>query len=136
MDKHLWEVDHHYYCNESNYYAPGYNQPMCHYSSWEDFIENEGDNDFDMNLLFRWDWKEGTEEYLEEQEYDKNYFLPKPYNGDDSYKNGKLFLFWMGQRKGLYRWTTIEVCRDDEQKIVEFLKPRFKHLMSLWDPIQ
>lgn len=29
--KRLWEVEHPYYCNEGNYYAPGRDQPHQHY---------------------------------------------------------------------------------------------------------
>lgn len=121
--KHLWEVDHSYYCNESNYFAPGREQPTAHYKSWADFISEEGDSDLDMNLVFRWDWREGEGWDL------------APYNGDDYYRNGKLLLFIMGQRRGLYRWATIEVCRADEPAVIEYLRPRWERLKDLWEPI-
>lgn len=52
MSKHLWEVDHPYYCSEGNYFERG-----CHaaYSRWQDFIAEQGDCDLDMNLVFRFD---------------------------------------------------------------------------------
>lgn len=118
----LWQTDHAYYCNEGNYYASGREQPTSAYRSWAEFLDAEGDCDFDYNLLFRWDWKEG-----------ENHDLP-PFNGDVNYRNGKLVLFWMGQRKGLYRWTEVEVCRADEPAVRKWLWPRFDHLVSLWDP--
>lgn len=123
MTKRLWEVDHAYYCNDGNYYAPSHDQPTHHYRSWGEFVAEEGDADFDMNLLFRWDWREGADWGL------------LPFNGDDNYRNGHLMLFWMGQRKGLYRWTTIEVCRADEPMVIEFLRPRLAHLIALWSPL-
>lgn len=119
----LWEADHAYYCNNGNYYAPGNEQPTCRYRAWGEFIAAEGDSDFDYNLLFRWDWHEG-------EDYDLS-----PYNGDDNYRNGELLLFWMGQRKGLYRWTVVEVCRADEPAIRAWLQPRLDHLASLWLPL-
>ena len=52
---HLWEIKHPYYCNEGNYFA---RESCCtEYGSWADFMEEGGDSDFDMNLVFRWDWR-------------------------------------------------------------------------------
>lgn len=120
--KHLWEVKHSYYCNEGNYFS----RESCesYYKSFADFLEEYGDCDMDYNLLFRWDWDEQDDETGDQT-----------FNGDVNYRNGKLKLFWMGQRKGLYQWSIVEVCRADEPVIIEFLKPRMKHLFSLWYPL-
>ena len=122
--KHLWEVEHPYYCSEGNYYAPGTDQPTAQYKTFAAFLDDEGDADMDMNLLFRFDWRESEE-----------WGHGTPFNGDPYYRNGVLLLFWMGQRKGLYRWTEIEVCRADEPAVIEFLRPRFAHLLRLWEPL-
>ncbi len=122
MAKHLWEADHAYYCSESNYYAPGGDQPSAHYRAWDEFFTSEGDCDPDYNLLFRWDWYEGG-------------FGGSEFTGDVNYRNGQLSLFWMGQRKGLYRWNTVEVCRADEPAIRAFLEGRFRYLKELWEPL-
>lgn len=119
----LWEVNHAYYCNEGNYYAPGNDQPVASYKTWASFLSEEGDSDMDYNLLFRWDWKEEGEDGYPN------------FNGDVYYRNGKLLLFWMGQRKGLYRWSEVSVCRADEPAIRAWLEPRFAHLLSLWHPL-
>jgi len=50
-------------------------------------------------------------------------------------RNGTLLLFWMGQRKGLYFWSEVSVCRADEANVRAFLQTRFDHLMRLWAPI-
>lgn len=122
---HLWEIDHPYYCNDGNYFASGNDQPTCHYKTFGEFIEAEGDSDFDLNLIFRWDWQEG-----------EDYGLPTVKEDQDVYyRNGRLCIYWMGQRKGLYRWTTIEVCRADESDIIKFLKPRWNHMRKLWEGI-
>lgn len=118
----LWEAKHPYYCNEGNYYANGNNQPCAKYPSWADFVSSEGDADLDYNLLFRWDWEEGDGE-------------ESNFTGDIYYRNGRLLLFWMGQRKGLYRWSEVSVCRADEDAVRAWLRPRFDHLLSLWAPI-
>ncbi len=120
--KHLWEIKHSYYCNEGNYFAG--ESCESYYRSFADFLAEEGDADMDYNLLFRWDW-------IERDENDEDTF-----NGDVNYRNGKLKLFWMGQRKGLYRWSIVEVCRADEQSVIEFIKPRLEHLKSLWEPLK
>lgn len=118
---HLWEIDHSYYCNEGNYFS----NKSCesYYKSWFEFAQEEKDADFDMNLVFRFDWVENDE--------DDN----PTFNGDPNYRNGKLKIFWMGQRKGLYRWSIVEVCRNDEPEVIEFLKARWDHLKTLWLPI-
>jgi hypothetical protein len=50
--KHLWEVDHSYYCSDQNYFSAD-----CHqeFECWADFLEEESDADLDMNLVFRFD---------------------------------------------------------------------------------
>ena len=115
--KHLWEVEHRYYCNLGNYYS---NDCGHEYKSWAEFMADEGDSDMDYNLLFRWDWQERED---------------APYNGDPNYRNGSLELFWIGQRKGVYRFTTVEVCRNDEPAVIAYLEPRMRHLLSLWEPL-
>jgi hypothetical protein len=118
---HLWEVDHPYYCNEGNYYA---SESVCdEYKSWASFAETYKDADMDMNLVFRWDWREGKDWGL------------GPFTGDVHYRNGRLLIFWMGQRKGLYRYSTVEVCRADEPSVRAFLLPRWEHLKTLWEPL-
>lgn len=118
--KHLWEINHPYYCNLGNYYS---NEPGDEFKSFTDFLAEHGESDFDMNLVFRFDWKEG-------EDHDAG-----AYTGDDNYRNGRLEIFWMGQRKGLYRFSTVEVCRADEPAVLKFLKPRWEHMKQLWEPL-
>jgi len=119
--KHLWEVNHSYYCNEGNYYAA--ESVGAEYRSFADFLAKEGDSDMDYNLLFRWDWSEQSEDDA------------PSFNGDPYYRNGNLLLFWMGQRKGLYRYSKVSVCRADEPAVTAFLRPRMEHLARLWEPL-
>lgn len=122
--KHLWECSHNYYCNESNFFAPGNRQPFTSHKSLAEFLAEEADADMDWNLLFRWDWRE------EDPETSKC-----NYSGDDYYRNGRLLLFFMGQRKGLYRWVEVQVCRADEAEVIKYLMPRWAHLQKLWAPL-
>jgi hypothetical protein len=118
---HLWEVDHSYYCSETNYFS---NECHTRFRSWADFLSEEGDSDMDMNLVFRWDWREGAGWDLRE------------FNGDMHYRNGRLCLYYIGQRKGLFRCVEVEVCRADEPAVREWLTPRMEHLFALWEPLR
>lgn len=117
----LWEVTHEYYCEEVNYYNANTTQ---HFESWEDFFDETSDEDMDYNLVFRFDWHEGDD-----------YDLPD-YSGDDTQRCAKLWLFYMNQRKGLFRSVSVDVCRNDEPAVVAWLQPRFKHMMKLWAPLK
>lgn len=110
MTKHLWEVDHPYYCSESNFFSND-----CHidYDTWELFLESEGPgtdtDDMSMNLLFRWDWDKPSK---------------------------RLSLFFMGQRKGLFRVVFVRgMSADEEPAVREWLQKRWAHLQLLWEPI-
>ena len=57
--KHLWEVEHDYYCTERNYFANDERDLGDSHKSWQDFVAEWGESDsidLDYNLLFRWDW--------------------------------------------------------------------------------
>lgn len=116
MSKHLWEIKHPYYCHDGNYFTG--ESVETEYGSWTNFLEEEGDSDFDMNLLFRWDWHEAD---------------------PDEEKLGNstavLKLYWMGQRKGLYRYSTVHVTDADEPAVIEWLTNRWQHIRLLWEGI-
>lgn len=120
----LHEIGHPYHCSRGNYYARGDQQPTSHYKSWADFMSEEGDSDMDYNLVFRWDWtiRDGKGEDVE----------PNP---DPNYRDGELQVCFMVQRKGLYRWVTIEVCGADDEAVRSWLQGRLDHLMRCWAPI-
>ena len=92
----LWGVDHEGHCEGLNFYS---NEPPRRFKSWRDFAEEFGASDKDLNLVFRWGWREGDDWELE------------PYTGDDNYRSGELQVCFMGQGKGLYWASLIEVCR-------------------------
>lgn len=119
--KHLWEIDHPYYCTESNYFASGLDNRESKFDSWADFIAEWGDADMDYNLLFRFDWIPPKEEDIDEEE--------------DEHEGHTLKIFWMGQRKGLYQWSNVQVTPEDEPAVREFLTERWQHLKKLWEPL-
>lgn len=122
--KHLWEVDHPYYCTEGNYFSTQErHQTIFRFKSWGEFLAEMRDADPDYNLIFRWDWREGRDHELAE------------YNGDDNYRHAEFVMFVMHQRKGYHSTSIVEVCRADEPQIIEFLRPRFAHLLKLWEPL-
>lgn len=113
--KHLWECDHPYMCKERNYFTT--KNTTVEFKSFANFIESMGNSDLDMNLLFRWDWEENE------------------IAQDDNYRNGTLSIFFMAQRMGFHFCHKIDVCRNDEDAVMEFLKVRLQHLMKLWDGV-
>lgn len=121
----LWDVDHPYYCNEGNYFAGPY-RCHAHYRSWQDFLEEQGDCDLDINLLFRWDWEDPIKDIAPD--------YPIEWKGDENYRDCVLKMFFIAQRKGYYRWVTVEVCRADEPNVRQWLHVRFDHLLKLWEP--
>ncbi|MGX6999850.1 hypothetical protein [Caballeronia sp. KNU42] len=124
MSKHLWEEKHAYYCTEGGYtHTQAQHKTVWEFKSLADFLAEMADADMDYNLLFRWDWEEQNEDG------------EPTYNGDDNYRNGKLKLFFMVQRKGFHSCSIIEVCRADEPRVIEFLKPRMQYLFDLWSPL-
>lgn len=118
---HLWEVDHPYYCYKKNHFT---DKSVCdEHDTWESFERKYRDAEVDLNLVFRWDWLEG-------EDWDA-----EPFNGDERYRNGKLLIFWMSQRLGLYRCSEVAVCRADEPAVIAFLRPRWEHMRWLWEPL-
>lgn len=110
---HLWEIDHPYYCNESNHYATGHN---TQWDSWASFEEEMGASDKDLNLLFRWDWQRGEAD-------------------EDGPGHDVLQTFWVMQRKGIFCCHEIAVTEADEPAVRAWLTERYLHLLRLWEPI-
>lgn len=123
--KKLWAINHPYYCNEENYWGKNV---LSTYDSWRAFMEEEGDADFDYNLLFRWDWRPPDEDEL------KHYDNIEEAKADGWKDYHQLKLFWMTQRKGYARTTLVRVTPDDEPAVREWLKERWEHLKRVWAP--
>lgn len=125
MSKHLWEVEHAYYGAASMYYvSPRDLAPYLEdYESWEQFVEGETyyDADLDMNLLYRWDWREAELDWIDEEE--------DPYTGDT------LYLYYILPRRGILAVVTIKVERSDEDKVREWLQVRAQYMADLWAPL-
>lgn len=113
----LKNAKHSYYCNDNNYYS---NDSVFTFDTFAEFLDEMGKADMDCNLLFRWDVKA---KYCEETE-------------DDLEGEYSLFLYWMHQRKGRFVVNIVEnFTQEDVQTFLEYVKPRFEHLKSLWEPL-
>lgn len=121
MPKHLWEVKHPVYASQGNYFG---RSDECHddYETWAEFATHVRDN-LDVNFVWRWDWHEHPAEGTEG-------FNPDPY-----YRNGKLEIFFMYQRKAMAHSAQIRVCRADEPAVRAWLQKRVDYLKTVWEPM-
>ena len=55
---------------------------------------------------------------------------------EELYDSDELKIFWMLQRKGDYRYCVVKVNKEDEEKVIEFLKPRWEYMKALWSPFE
>lgn len=131
---HLWEIDHPYYSSESNYFTNDYHTD---YDSWAAFAEAEGGSDKDYNLLFRWDWDRSyahtTDDDLDNEAPDARRAFADRY--DDQERAFTLKLFYVLQRKGIYRAVEVAVCKADEPEVRKFLEGYAAHLRKVWEPL-
>jgi hypothetical protein len=112
-EQHLWEAEHPYYAQEGNFYKAGE-----HYraDSWSEFFAEMGDSDDDLNLVYRWDWKQ-----------------------DDATEgnppgHGTLFLYYMAQRKARCFSYEAAVTAADEPAVREWLQKKAEHMRRIWAP--
>lgn len=117
-DRHLWEIDHPYYCAEGNYWA---SDAETHFKveSWAEFIDAYGHLDQDMNAVFRWDWKRAD---------------PSDYEPDEDVPGDALHVYWIGQRKASMWSTECPVAEADEPAVRAWLTLRAAHMRLLWEP--
>lgn len=105
--------DHPYYAQEGNFFA---NDCHTEFDSWQEFMDEEGDSDMSLNLVYRWDW------HVPEDEND--------WPGEETLK-----LYFIGQRKALARSVFVKVNAEDEPAVINWLLPRARHLRGVWYPL-
>ena len=118
-DKHLWEINHPYYAQEGNYFSP---EMHTSFPTWAAFMAEYGDSASDLNLVYRFDWYEG-------EDHDAGEFT-----GDVYYRNGRLLVFFMGQRNAKAWSAEAAVCRADEPAVKAWLATRYEEIKALWSP--
>lgn len=102
-------VEHDYYCSLYNYHVPGETEK---FETWQDFYEEFGDADVDMNLVVRWDIKKGEKQ-------------------GDFYMN----VFILQQRKGdFYPVIINHVNKNDYTSIKKYLSIHFEKIKNIWMP--
>ena len=120
----LQATTHSYYCSESNHYIGtqhGENFGRCEYDTWADFQEEWLDSgsvslDIDRNLCFRFDINQKRN--------------PET---DESVEEFELWLFFMLQRKGIYRPVWIRHIEEKDMSDIEiFLKKQWKYIQHQW----
>jgi hypothetical protein len=106
--KHLWEVEHPYYCADSQW--------EWDFESWDAFLSEMIGADLDFNLMVRWDWRNSND-------------------SDEELKADVLHLTYVRQRKGELVTYNVTVDKQDERRIMQFLFDRWQHLSKTWEGI-
>lgn len=119
-DRHLWEVDHSYYCAEGNYFKTGQHTL---FASWADFAEETlfFTGDRDQNFLIRWDWQT-----------DRTPGEPPVLCIDGA---DRLLLFFVLQRKAWLCSVEITVTEADEPAVRAFLADCAQTMRATWEPL-
>lgn len=115
MALELKSTNHSYYCSDTNYYVGG--------------RENYGRNDFDTWASFKNEWICG-----DELDDDLNHlFRFDIYENTENPGNFCLYLFFLLQRKGIYRPVYIEhITSEDMPEIEAFLRDRWAYMQHQW----
>lgn len=119
---HLWEIDHPYYGADGSY---GDEQ----FESFQELRAAADGMDEDMNLIYRWDWKDySTPEAAAQHYVDKD---------DEEWGKQELLVFFLMPRKGAFGSFRCPVTYEEEAEVREWLSgPRCAgHLRTLWEPI-
>lgn len=115
-------VEHPYYCNLSNYHSV---EPYGQYETLSDFLEAFKNTDMDYNLLFRWDVKKKTDE---DDDSEDDSTEKESYSAE---------FFFVMQRKGDFRAFEVKtLTEEDVESFLDFVRPRYEHLLSLWTPLK
>lgn len=123
----LQATEHSYYCSESNHYVGnqhGENFGRCEYDTWADFQEEWLDSDgasidMDYNLCFRFDIKQKR----------------KP-ETDEPIEEFELWLFFILQRKGIYRPVWIKHIEEKNMSEIKgFLEKQWNYIQYQWNEL-
>lgn len=112
--KKIEETEHPYYCEDQNYRASFNDGIPVINDSFEEFMEEMENTDFDMNLLFRFDIKKDMlTEYPDKL---------------------SLHTYWVMQRKGDFRVFICPIEDNPEtlERLNNFLEKRYDHLKRIW----
>ncbi len=126
-EQHLWDIEHPCYHERGNYLHSPLQQPDLEshvtFSTWDEFYEFATGSDFrnpDLNLVYRWDWRVPD---------------PEDYEEGEALESEKLMLYVMQQRRAFNLSFEIDVTRENEEAVIEWLAERAKTVRSIWAPI-
>lgn len=112
---------HSYYPHDGNYYTNHY--PIL-WDNIDRFLHEYSDADIDYNLVIRFDVKSNIMDNSDNLKI------------HDEFGEKYAQITIIHQRKGIYAPNIIKDYRDeDDQKMVEYLKPHWEYLKKLWKPI-
>lgn len=117
---------HSYYCSETNYYVGNHNGEnfgRSEYDTWEEFkeewLDKDGTIDCDYNLCFRYDITQNRDEET-----------------DEPIEGYRLWLFFILQRKGIYRPVWIKnIGEGDMAELEKFLQHQWNYITGQWSEI-
>lgn len=115
--KHLWEIDHPYYG------ADGYPNEESSFAALRASVDA---SDEDMNVVYRWDWKDYS------QPIHDSLFLA----GEDRSEE-KLTVYLLMPRKSQFWSISCPIEKHQEFEVLEWLRgPRcLGYLQTLWEPV-
>jgi hypothetical protein len=87
----------------------------ANYESFDDYLSEWQNADEDMNLIFRFDWKQPDAEARIDYH--------------------RLLIYYIMQRKAYPYSVRIKVTPDDEPRARKFLGEKWQHMKKLWTPL-
>lgn len=120
-DTPLWEVEHSYSTGGDTWET---------LESWDQFVEEYGASDPDLNLVIRWDWLSGkpAAEYLDRESEEEDGYVA------DLTRDALIIGFAL-PRKGHLGRVVIQVTRDDDPRIRAWLEEKLAHFLKHWAPL-
>lgn len=114
---HLWEINHPYYG------VDGYEDSVESFAELREIVDR---SDEDMNVLYRWDWKDYSQPHYDDL------FL----DGEDRSREEFTVHLLMPRKSGFWS-VTCPITKDQEAEVLEWLRgPRVLcHLRTLWAPL-
>ena len=108
-------VKHPYYCSESNYYS---NDPAESYGTMTEFLDDFEGMDPDLNLCFRWDFRDSVDE------------------DDKPTGNVSAEVFLMLQRKGIFKPCSVAVVTEEESiRFKAYAERHLEVIKKMWSPL-
>jgi hypothetical protein len=115
--KHLWEIKHPYYgCD-------GHESNVESFTELREAVDN---SDEDMNVVYRWDWKDWSQPH-----YDGLFLDPHEREVEE------FCVYMLLPRKSGFWSVTCPITKDQEPEVLEWLKSDrcAGYLCTLWEPV-